>query len=101
MAHGGGEQVDRMTETEWPIGMWPNHILGKIGMKPNFFVAKEWDRITFWAKSELDQMFFEPRNVTEFYFDVPEQDRITNRNETEFKFRKIPFYTIFFIFFQK
>jgi hypothetical protein len=33
-------------------------------------------------------MFFEPRNVTEFYFDTPEQDRVTNRNPTEFKFRK-------------
>jgi hypothetical protein len=33
-------------------------------------------------------MFFEPRNVTEFYFAAPEQDRTTNQNETEFKFRK-------------
>jgi hypothetical protein len=33
-------------------------------------------------------MFFEPRNVTELYFDTTEQDRITTRNENEFKFRK-------------
>jgi hypothetical protein len=33
----GGEQVDRMTETEWPIGMRPNHVMGKIGMRPNLF----------------------------------------------------------------
>jgi hypothetical protein len=52
----GGEHVDRMTETEWPIGMWPNHILGKIGMRPNLF----------WAPNETESYLSINRKETEF-----------------------------------
>jgi hypothetical protein len=75
----GGEQLDRMTETERLIGMWPNHILGKVGMRPTVFWAPEWDRITFWAKSERDRII---------YLSQSEQDRIflIDRKETESHF---------------
>jgi hypothetical protein len=76
-----GEQVDRMTETEWPIGMWPNHILGKIGMRPNLFWAPEWDQITFKHKSERDRICFGPRNETKSRFEQ-------NRKETESRFQR-------------
>jgi hypothetical protein len=48
-------------------GMRPNHILSKIGRRQNVFGAPECDPILF---------------------DAPEQDRITNMNETKYKFRK-------------
>jgi hypothetical protein len=71
----GGEQVDRMTETEWPIGMWPNHILDKIGIRPNFFGAR----------NVTESHFVQNRNETNFCwcFGTRPNLPITNRNETE------------------
>jgi hypothetical protein len=71
------EQLDPMTETKFPIGMWPNGILSKIGMRPNILVASEWDRITFWEKSEGDRIIYLPQS---------ERDQIilSYRKETKF-----------------